>query len=131
MALTRSLFVPDKTRGFTPALSSNQLRVFGAYSRRIKEGMKRLGTEVLENDLLASAFAEDDGGITLVLLNRSTRPLLVTTEGLLGTFLWKESVSPYDQNSVESMVDPREPVLVSSGALVTLSSIPLGRKSLH
>ena len=69
---TRSLFVPDKSDGFVPVASSNQLRVFGAYSRRIREGMVRVETEVFENDLLATAFNSDGGGLTLVLLNRST-----------------------------------------------------------
>ncbi len=36
---TRSLFVPDPARGFVPVPSSHQLRVFGAFSRRLPEGM--------------------------------------------------------------------------------------------
>jgi hypothetical protein len=127
--MTRSLFVPEKASGFIPVPSSNQLRVFGAYSRRIREGMLRVETEVLENDLLATAFVSATGGTTLVLLNRSTRPLQITFEGMQDALSWREIVDPYHQNRVERVEDPGEAVLLDPGALVTLSSIPLGSLS--
>ena len=127
---TRSLFVPDKVGGFMPVASSNQLRVFGAYSRRIKEGMVRVETEVFENDLLATAFTSDSGGgETLVLLNRSTRPFWVTIEGVQGLLKWKETADLYHQNSAEEWDGSGEDILLEPGALVTLSNVPLGSLS--
>jgi hypothetical protein len=129
--MTRSLFVPDKTKGFIPVPSSFQLRVFGAYSRRVREGMVRVGTEVFENDLLASAYQDSDERVTLVLLNRSTRPLRITTEGLSLEKMWRESVSPYQENHVVNNDRSTEEILLSPGALVTLSNVPLRSEQLH
>jgi hypothetical protein len=41
-AWTRTLMAPDAEHGLVPAATSHQLRVFGAYSRRIRAGMSRV-----------------------------------------------------------------------------------------
>ncbi len=128
---TRSLFVPDNSHGFVPAPSSYQLRVYGAYSRRIREGMVRLGTESSARDLLASAFAGQGGAITIVLLNRSTSPQRVCVEGAGVAFREMEVVDPYRENEVRPAPAPRSDgvteALVGPGAILTMSTVPLGK----
>jgi hypothetical protein len=117
---TRSLFVPDPSRGFVPAPSSYQLRVFGAYSRRIREGMVRVETTVARSDLLATAFESPEGERTMVLLNRSTRPLRARAGWEGKPFRFLERTDPYHENTEEAM---GEEVRVEPGSLVTLSTV--------
>ena len=127
---TRTLFVPDKTHGFVPRPSSNQLRVFGAYSRRIRQGMVRVEASTQTEDLLATAFVGEGGQRTVVLLNRSTLPRRVTIEGVEGGFTHMELVDPYHENEVtelgEAAGGPPAELVVEPGALVTLTTVPLG-----
>jgi hypothetical protein len=120
---TRALAVPDLTHGGMPVASSNQLRVFGAFSRRIRRGMTRLGVAGGEKDLLVAAF-QGAGGATVVLLNRGTAPCRVSIQGLDG-FRELELTDPYHENAVQPA--PPGPVWVPPGAVVTLSSVALGR----
>ena len=71
---TRTLLVPDPSQGFVPKASSHQLRVFGAFSRRVREGMVRVEARSDDPDLFASAFSAADGKKTVILVNRSTAP---------------------------------------------------------
>jgi hypothetical protein len=64
---TRSLCVPDETRNMVPRASSNQLRTFGAFSRHIRMGMKRVETDCDNPDLLSAAFSGTNGTGTLIL----------------------------------------------------------------
>jgi len=127
---TRSLCVPDRENGFVPVASSHQLRVFGAYSRRIREGMVRLEARTDTDDLLVSAFAGEKGNGTVIILNRSTEPrrLHVLWPGV--TFAEMELVDPYHQNDAQKapgrLADGGTEVLVNPGAVVTLTSVPLG-----
>lgn len=120
---TRTLFVPDLTRGGVPVPSSNQLRVFGAFSRRVKRGMTRVAVESDDHDLLATAFT-GTAGATVVLLNRGTVPCRVNVQGL-GDFKEMELTDPYHENAVQPA--PHGALTVAPGALVTLTSVPLGR----
>jgi O-glycosyl hydrolase len=126
---TRSLFVPDREHGFAPAASSNQLRVFGAYSRRIREGMVRVEAEAASNDLLVSAFAGDGRIGTVVILNRSTKPRRVRVHWPDVTFNEMELVDPYYENDVRKSPDVRADgtieITVEPGALNTLTNVPL------
>jgi O-glycosyl hydrolase len=126
---TRSLFVPDREHGFVPAASSNQLRVFGAYSRRIREGMVRVEAETASNDLLVSAFAGDGRIGTVVILNRSTKPRRVRVHWPDVTFNEMELVDPYYENDVRKSPDVRADgtieITVEPGALNTLTNVPL------
>ncbi|MHC4596922.1 MAG: glycoside hydrolase [Planctomycetota bacterium] len=128
---TRSLCVPDRSRGFMPAASSYQLRVFGAYSRRIHEGMVRVEAGVDADDLLVSAFAGKGNTGTVVVLNRSTKPrrLHIIWPGV--TFTKAELVNPYHENDVRRaparLSDGATEAMVEPGSIVTLSNVALGR----
>jgi O-glycosyl hydrolase len=123
---TRSLFLPDRTRGYIPVPSGYQLRTFGAFSRRLREGMTRVGTETTgaENPpLLATAYEGNGGAQTLILLNRSTDPLRVAIDWPGARFTEIERVSPYLENAVYPAL--AIPVLVQPGEIVTLSTVGL------
>lgn len=120
---TRTLFVPDLTRGGVPVPSSNQLRVFGAFTRRVKRGMTRVAAESGDRDLLATAFTGPQGA-TVALLNRGLAPCTVNLKGL-GEFKEMELTDPYHENTIRPA--PGGEVTVEPGALVTLSSVALGR----
>jgi len=128
---TRSLCVPDRSHGFVPAPSSHQLRVFGAFSRRIREGMWRVEATSTCGDLLASAFEGADGARTVVLLNRALTPARVALTGASGRFASLERVDPYRENETSLSPDPRAAgateVIVPPGAIATLSTVPLGK----
>ena len=123
---TRSLFVPDPARGFLPVSSSYQARVFGAYSRRIRAGMRRVEARASHPDLLATAFAGDAGARTLVLLNRSLAPQRVRMHWQGEPFRFLEWASPYEENS-ESPAPAGDELVVPPGAIATLSTEELRR----
>jgi len=128
---TRTLVVPDETHGGVPAASSRQLRVFGAYSRRVMKGMTRVEAESSAPDLLVTAFAGDQGRRTLVLLNRAS--VLRTVRVPVGDppFAEMEICGPYHENEVQPVppagADGTIEVAVEPGAIVTLTNVPLGR----
>lgn len=127
---TRSLCVPDREHGFVPTASSYQLRVFGAYSRRIREGMFRVEAETDNNDLLVSAFAGDGDIGTVVVLNRSTKPRRVLVSWPNVTFTEMELVDPYYENDVRKApairVDGTTEITIEPGTLITLTNVPPG-----
>ncbi len=122
---TRSLFVPDERDGFLPVPSSHQLRVFGAYSRRVRQGMTRLVAECTHEDLLAAAFSAGRGRGTLVILNRSFRPARVRVDWPGVRFTTLELADPYHQNAVQACSDRTDNVIVEPGAIVTLTNVRL------
>jgi O-glycosyl hydrolase len=128
---TRSLCVPDRTHGFIPAASSYQLRVFGAYSRRIREKMVRVKAETNTGDLLVSAFIGEDDAGTVVILNRSTNPRRLQVLWPKVKFAEIEWVDPYHENDVQkisaTLPDGATEVVVDPGAIITLTSVALGR----
>jgi hypothetical protein len=132
---TRSLCVPEREHGFVPVASSHQLRVFGAYSRRIREGMIRVETQSSNSDLLACAFRARENNGTVVLLNRSSRPQRVTVQWPGVRFTEMELVDPYHENEVRRVPMRQSKrtveVDVGPGAVVTLSNVPLGRLAPH
>jgi len=69
---TRTLLIPDPEHGLKPVASSHQLRIFGAYSRRVRAGMKRVKAASSNPDVLATAFSGAAGEKTVILLNRSS-----------------------------------------------------------
>ena len=117
--MTRSLFVPDLQRGGVPVASSAQLRVFGAYSRKIKQGMVRVEAESPDADVLTTAFAGKDGRATVVVLNRSLHPVRVAIAWPGVTFTSTETCSPYAPNSAGA-ADQR---LVPPGGILTLTNV--------
>ncbi|MCX5684469.1 MAG: hypothetical protein NT049_12390 [Planctomycetota bacterium] len=127
---TRTLCVTDAARGFVPAATSHQLRVFGAFSRRIREGMVRVEARSSQADLLVSAF-EGGGARTVVLLNRSASPLRASVAWPGGGYKEVEIADPYHENTVAAAPAPAADgsveVAVPPGAFVTLTSAPLGK----
>ena len=128
---TRSLCVPDHSHGFVPVASSRQLRVFGAYSRRIREGMVRVGAQTNADDLLVSAFAGEGGIGTVVILNRSTNPRRLNVLWPRVKFTEIELVDPYHENDVQkapaALTNGAIEIGVDPGAIVTLTSAALGQ----
>src|SRR5574340_77037 len=124
---TRTLMVPDAENGFMPTATSHQLRVFGAFSRRVREGMARVETVASDSDLLAAAFRGVGSEGTVILLNRGTAPRRVTISWPGATFKYMETASPQEANEVRPA--PEGTVVVQPGSLVTLSNVELGRSS--
>jgi len=123
---TRSLMGVDKENGFVAAPTSHQLRCYGAYSRRVPRGMTRVGVASGHPDLLVSAFVDGDGGATVILLNRSTRPLVASVLGLGARLTTAERTSATEPNLLDKAFDPRKPVTVDPGEIVTLTNVGLG-----
>jgi O-glycosyl hydrolase len=121
---TRTLMVPDAEHGFVPVAPSHQLRVLGAYSRRVREGMTRVEAASSTGNLLVTAFEGADGARTLVLLNRGLRPQSVKISWPGKPFRYMETVSPQAENIVRPA--PSGQVTVDAGSLVTISNVELG-----
>jgi hypothetical protein len=126
---TRTLMVPDKSHGFIPTASSHQLRVFGAYSRRIHRGMVRIEARSSSSDLLVTAFAGSDDARTVVLLNRACAAQDVAIEGFRKGFRYMEIVDPYHENEIIRApmpdADNTTHVAIDPGAIITLSTVAL------
>ena len=122
---TRSLFVVSPENGFVPVPSSNQLRVFGAYSRRIKEGMYRIEAKSSTEDLEVVAFKSEKNLGTLVILNRSLNPFDLEIDWENISFSEMETVDPYSPNIVKPFSGNK--VKVEPGSIVTISNVPLNK----
>jgi hypothetical protein len=127
---TRTLLVPDPEHGLKPVASSHQLRIFGAYSRRVRAGMKRVKAASSNPHVLATAFSGAGGERTLILLNRSGVAQKVDVKWPGAKFRYLETASPQQEHSVEPGPRPAGAsleVLVSPGAIVTLTNVELGK----
>jgi hypothetical protein len=125
---TRTLLIPDPEHGLKPVASSHQLRIFGAYSRRVRAGMKRVKAASSNPDVLATAFSGAAGEKTVILLNRSSVAQKVDVKWRAAKFRYLETASPQQENSVEpSPAGASLGVLVAPGAIVTLSNVELGK----
>ncbi len=116
---SRSLLAPDRTRGWIPVPTSYQLRVMGAYSRHILKGMRRIGVETGDPDLLATAFA-DGKNETLVVVNRSTAARRLVVKGAAPSWVEMERTGLEEENAVSAV--PNE-IKVAPGEIVVLSTI--------
>jgi len=116
---SRSLLVPDRTRGETPVPSSFELRVLGAFSRHVVKGMKRVDATASNPNLLTAAF-EDGPKSTLVVLNRSTEPQKLTLQWPGKQWRELERTSLYSENETTTSV-PGE-IVVQPGEIMTLST---------
>jgi hypothetical protein len=128
---TRTLFVPDPEHGMKPVAASHQLRVFGAYTRRLRAGMKRVKVVSSDPHLLVTAFNGAGGEKTLILLNRSTLARKVQVKWQSAAFRYMETVSPRQENSAQASPQQHPgaalEVLVEPGAIVTLTNVGLGQ----
>ncbi len=123
---TRTLFVPDPEHNFRPKPSSHQLRVFGAYSRRIKAGMWRVQATSTNPDILVTAFQGAEGKRTLILLNRSIHPQKVSLHWPGAAFTELETADPQHENEITAANNPTE-LSLAPGAIVTLTNTKVGR----
>jgi O-glycosyl hydrolase len=116
---SRSLLVPDRTRGQVPVASSFELRALGAFSRHVVKGMKRVDSASPNSDLLTSAFA-DGGKATLIVVNRSTEPQKLDVQWTGERWTEIERTNQYSENETSASV-PAE-IVVQPGEIVTLST---------
>jgi O-glycosyl hydrolase len=116
---SRALLAPDRTRGWIPVPSSFELRVMGAYSRHIQKGMKRVGAEVNDGDLLTSAYS-DGKNTTLVMVNRSTAARTVSVGGATVSWAEIERTGLEEENAVSAV--PAQ-IVVAPGEIVVLSTL--------
>ncbi|HEY4381936.1 MAG TPA: hypothetical protein VGN01_16430 [Acidobacteriaceae bacterium] len=116
---SRSLLVPDKTRGNIPVASSFELRMLGAFSRHILKGMKRADTTSSDPDLLTSAF-EGGAKATLIVLNRSTEAQTIDTQWPGQHWTQIERTSPSAENEVSNSLPTA--IVIQPGEIVTLST---------
>jgi hypothetical protein len=120
---TRSLFTVDRAHSLEPQASGYQLRVFGAFSRHIRQGMVRIEAGSSDPDLLASAFRADSGAMTLVFLNRSTKLKQVSLTGLEHeTIQTIEHASLYRENSIDPA--SHNVLVIDPGEIVTMTTVP-------
>jgi hypothetical protein len=115
---SRSLLVPDRSRGEVPVPSSFQLRMLGAFSRHVLKGMHRVEAQVSNPDLMTAAFT-DGNRDSLILLNRSTAPQRLHIDWNGSHWIHMEHTSFYSEN--EEKQAPTE-IVVAPGEVVTLSS---------
>jgi hypothetical protein len=113
-----------------PVASSHQLRIFGAYTRRLPEGMKRVQATSSHPDLLATAFRGEEGRKTVILLNRSTEEQRIAVKWPGAEFRYAETASPGQENSAEPVARAASgqwEVVVKAGSIVTLTNVELGK----
>lgn len=116
---SRSLLVPERTKGEIPVASSFELRVFGAFSRHVLKNMRRLETKSSNPDLLSAAF-EDGSKASLIVLNRSTMPQRLDVQWAGKQWKEVERTSLYSENQVSAEVSPE--IVVQPGEIITLST---------
>jgi O-glycosyl hydrolase len=116
---SRSLLAPDRTRGWIPVPTSFQLRVLGAYSRHITKGMKRIGADVNDSNLLTSAYT-DGKNTTLVMVNRATAARTVAVDGRTIPWVEMERTGLEEENAVSAV--PAK-IVVEPGEIVVLSTM--------
>jgi O-glycosyl hydrolase len=119
-AATRSLLAPDRYHGDIPVASSYQLRVLGAFSRHLPEGMVRIDAAASNPDLLVSAYEGSGAQRTLIAINRGLAPQTLTVNWPATSWKELERVSQYADNETESI--PAR-IVIQPGEIVTLSTM--------
>ena len=117
---TRSLLVPDRYHGDIPVASGYQLRILGAYSRHLPEGMVRVDANSSNPDLLVTAYEGNGNARTLIATNRGTIPQMLTVSWPGTTWTDMERVSQYAENQPETIPSK---LLIQPGEIVTLSTL--------
>jgi len=116
---SRSLLVPDRTRGDVPVASSFELRVLGAFSRHVLKGMKRVDSSSSNADVLTSAF-EDGSNASVIVLNRSTEPQTLDIQRTDAHWVEIERTSLYAEN--ETSISVPDAITIQPGEIITLST---------
>ena len=119
---TRSLLVPDRYHDDIPVASSYQLRVLGAYSRHLPEGMVRVDASSSNPDLMVSAYEGSEKTRTVIATNRGITPQSLTVNWPGTTWNEMERVSQYSENNREPI--PAK-IVIQPGEIVTLSTLVL------
>jgi hypothetical protein len=114
---SRSLLVPDRSKGWVPVASSFELRVLGAYSRHVLKGMRRVETQTASGDLLTAAFTDGKRN-SLIVLNRSTEAQRVRVDWNGVHWTRMERTSFYDENTETAV---QSEIVIAPGEIVTLS----------
>jgi O-glycosyl hydrolase len=122
---TRSLLVPDRYHGDIPVASGYELRILGAYSRHLLEGMVRIDASSSNPDLLVTAYEDSEKKRTLIATNRGTIPQALTVNWPGTTWNDMERVSQYAENAPEGV--PSQ-IVLQPGEIVTLSTLILPNK---
>jgi O-glycosyl hydrolase len=118
---SRALLIPDRYHGDIPTASSFQLRVLGAYSRHLPEGMVRVEANSSNSDLLVSAFEGKGDARTVILANRGTSPQTITMNWPGTKWRETERASQYLENTPETVSSS---LVIQPGEIVTLSTLP-------
>lgn len=117
---SRSLLIPDRNDNDMPVASSFQLRVLGAFSRHLRQGMQRVAAESSNPDLLVTAYRGADGAATMVVVNRSNAAQRLNVEW--NGIAWREMerTSQYQSNAVS---DVPAHAVIEPGEIITLSTL--------
>lgn len=117
---TRTLFTVDQQHGFIPTPSGYTLRVFGAFSRHIQKGMRRIDIESGHPDILCSGYC-DNSRQTYVFLNQSYTPCKLNLEGILvdGRTWLAEICDPYHENDSLTLFQGTE-IELTPGSILTV-----------
>ncbi len=122
---TRSLFRVDRLHDSVPAPSSNQLRVFGAFSRKLLKGIQRVDVDCPNKNLLTTAYTDQNNNTVLVILNKDSKAVKVRVEGMQTLFTRAEITDPFHENDAfeiqELLVDDNT-VCIKGGQILTLYS---------
>jgi O-glycosyl hydrolase len=118
---TRSLFRINRNQNSMPEPSSFQLRVFGAFSRHIYEGMERVETQCDNSDLLVSAF-KDEKRKSIILLNRSTNIISVSINWEKEQFKSAEITDQFNENRAVELLSimTKNILTINPGQIITI-----------
>ena len=114
---TRSLFTIDEKNNFVPAPSSYQLRTFGAFSRHLPAGMKRVETTSPDPNIMVSAYSNGSNQ-TMIVLNRGLEPYELSLDNGFSAFTDYEIVSATGRTTI-SLLNHSEKIIVNPGNIVT------------
>ena len=93
--------------------------------------MVRLKAESSDSDVLVTAFRQQDGKATLVILNRSMSPVLPELNWHDMIFSSMEVTDPYHPNTIYDVnliaECGQDSIEIQPGAIVTLTNVPLNR----
>ena len=115
-APTRTLFTLDHKNDMLPVASGFQARTFGAFSRHILKGMKRVEASAGSSPLLVTAYT-GRGLYTLVVLNPSDHPVPFAVDWNSATFHGMERTSCYLENKQSEV---SEFLIIEPGEIITL-----------
>lgn len=126
---TRTLLYPNRANG-NELEASFYWRIFTAYSRHIKRGMRRIGVESSHPDLLVTAYDDGRGGLTMVIINRASADMEVRFDNVKAKTLSREIVSHTQPNISAGDVKSLSAgfaEIIPGGSIVTYSNVALNK----